>query len=55
MHVLSVVLIALAALAMIGLLYEFAGDHRRAELRSRLERERKRLGTLPTPRPRQGK
>lgn len=47
MHPLSTVLIVLAGLAAVGLLYEFAAEHRREGLRARINRERQELAAHP--------
>jgi hypothetical protein len=47
MRALSLVLLVFVSLAVIGLLYEFAADHRRAELRARHKRDLERINTPP--------
>ena len=48
MRALSLALYAFVGLAVIGLLYEFAAEHRRAEIRARHKREFERFNT-PAP------
>lgn len=47
MRALSLTLIVFVGLAVIGLLYEFAAEHRRTEIRARHKRESERFNTPP--------
>jgi hypothetical protein len=47
MRALSLTLIVFAGLAVIGLLYEFAAEQRRTQLRARHKRESERFNTPP--------
>lgn len=47
MHFLSIALILLAGLAVVALLYELAGERRRAQVRERNKRAFERIHTPP--------